>query len=363
MSQTYQVIVWSTGQVGKQAIQAVVSHPQLELVGLWVHSEEKEGKDAGELAGIEPLGVSATRDAKALLEMDADVVVYTSLEVGRDDVVDEVATILASGKNLISTAAGLASEYEIGPEAAQKIREACEAGNSTLYACGLTPDGAESVLLSALGITRGVECVSRTEICDLTNYMQPWIFPYVGFGPPDTKQDGVMAQGFYRPVAHLLADAIGVKLDDFKFSGKAYPASKEFNIRGHQVNVGDAAVTYHRLEGYAEGVMRVVVDGYYRIGALEHDQYPKDDPEWPVFLEPAGYRLTATGEPDMMIEWTIGERHMDSMDICIAATAQRAVNRIPGLVEAPSGVITMMDLTPVANPRKAGTLLGETVNG
>ena len=49
--------------------------PDLELVGLWVHSADKAGKDAGEIAGIEPLGVAATNDADALLALDADPVV------------------------------------------------------------------------------------------------------------------------------------------------------------------------------------------------------------------------------------------------------------------------------------------------
>src|SRR5690349_22330594 len=35
-------------------------------------------KDAGELVGIEPLGVTATNDADALLALDADCVCYTA---------------------------------------------------------------------------------------------------------------------------------------------------------------------------------------------------------------------------------------------------------------------------------------------
>jgi 2,4-diaminopentanoate dehydrogenase len=45
---------WSTGWVGKLAIRAIAHRPDLELVGVWVHSPEKVGVDAGTLAGIEP---------------------------------------------------------------------------------------------------------------------------------------------------------------------------------------------------------------------------------------------------------------------------------------------------------------------
>ena len=45
------VVVWSTGGVGSNAIRAVACRPDLELVGVWVHTPEKVGRDAGELAG------------------------------------------------------------------------------------------------------------------------------------------------------------------------------------------------------------------------------------------------------------------------------------------------------------------------
>ena len=72
------VVVWSTGGVGAIAIDAISRRPDLELVGVWVHSPDKVGKDAGELAGIEPLGVAATNDADALIALAPDCVVYAA---------------------------------------------------------------------------------------------------------------------------------------------------------------------------------------------------------------------------------------------------------------------------------------------
>ena len=76
---SYRVIQWSTGNVGRHALRCIERHPELELVGLWVHSPEKAGKDAGELAGLAPNGVVATNDVDALLALDADCVCYTCL--------------------------------------------------------------------------------------------------------------------------------------------------------------------------------------------------------------------------------------------------------------------------------------------
>ena len=44
---TIRVIQWATGGVGRAAIQGIVDHPELELVGCWVHSDAKVGRDAG----------------------------------------------------------------------------------------------------------------------------------------------------------------------------------------------------------------------------------------------------------------------------------------------------------------------------
>ena len=47
------VVQWATGGVGVAAIRGVLEHPELELVGCWVHSPDKAGRDVGEIAGVE----------------------------------------------------------------------------------------------------------------------------------------------------------------------------------------------------------------------------------------------------------------------------------------------------------------------
>ncbi|OWY62372.1 dihydrodipicolinate reductase, partial [cyanobacterium TDX16] len=71
------VIQWATGGVGRAAIEGVLDHPELELVGAWVHSDAKEGVDLGELVGRDAIGVTATTDVDALLALEADCVLYS----------------------------------------------------------------------------------------------------------------------------------------------------------------------------------------------------------------------------------------------------------------------------------------------
>ena len=48
------VAVWSTGGIGSIAIRAVDRRPDLELVGVWVHSPEKVGRDGASSRGATP---------------------------------------------------------------------------------------------------------------------------------------------------------------------------------------------------------------------------------------------------------------------------------------------------------------------
>src|ERR1700710_2110199 len=98
------VIQWATGTVGIHAVPAIASHPDLDLTGLWVHSDDKAGRDAGEICGGDPVGVIATQDADALIASDADCVCYpANSDLRPDGVVDDICRMLAAGKNVVNT--------------------------------------------------------------------------------------------------------------------------------------------------------------------------------------------------------------------------------------------------------------------
>src|SRR4051812_44902832 len=80
----HRVVVWSTGGIGSIAIRAIHQRPNLDLVGVWVHSEDKVGRDAGELANGEPIGLAATNDADALIALKPDCVIYAASGPERD---------------------------------------------------------------------------------------------------------------------------------------------------------------------------------------------------------------------------------------------------------------------------------------
>src|ERR1700681_693230 len=70
------VVVWGTGFVGRMVIPEIVRHPAFELVGVGVSAPEKVGRDAGDICGIGPVGITATDDVDALVSLRPDALVF-----------------------------------------------------------------------------------------------------------------------------------------------------------------------------------------------------------------------------------------------------------------------------------------------
>jgi hypothetical protein len=72
------VVQWATGNIGSRSLRHIIQHPELTLAGVYVTSTAKAGRDAGELCGLPPTGVTATRDIGEILALGADCVLYTA---------------------------------------------------------------------------------------------------------------------------------------------------------------------------------------------------------------------------------------------------------------------------------------------
>jgi hypothetical protein len=166
MSVPYRVIQWATGSVGREALKAILVHPALELAGVLVHSEEKSGRDAGDLCDARATGILATRDKDAIVGGDADCVVYAP----RYADVDEVCALLRSGKNVVCTP----FLFHRSPRAdadARKIEAACREGQTSVHGTGIHPGFVGMVLPLALsGMSRTIDHVRIEERADWTFY-------------------------------------------------------------------------------------------------------------------------------------------------------------------------------------------------
>src|SRR3954465_91625 len=147
-------VQWTTGNVGKRSVEAVMKRPDLELVGCYAWSDDKGGRDVGELCGIAPVGVAATNDVDALLQLKPDCVVYNPM--WRD--VDELVRILEAGGNVVGPAAFITG-HPLGPDR-DRIAAACERGGSTMFGSGISPGFVEMLAIVAAGASDRIDKVT-----------------------------------------------------------------------------------------------------------------------------------------------------------------------------------------------------------
>ena len=174
---TYRIVQWTTGNVGKKSVHAIVSNSNLQLVGCYAWSPDKVGRDVGELCGIEPLGVSATDDVDALLALKPDCVVYNPMFAD----IAEVLRILGAGINVVTTSEFITG-HQLGDDR-DRITEACARGGSTLFGSGINPGFIQLFAIVTAGISDRVDRISIVESFDTTIYNSPATEIPMGFGP------------------------------------------------------------------------------------------------------------------------------------------------------------------------------------
>ena len=86
-------------KVGRREFAAIIDHPELELVGIYVHSQDKVGVDGGQLAGMTDTGVRATDEVAVLLAAQSEWVLFMAAQPD----VEVVETLLRSNANVTTS--------------------------------------------------------------------------------------------------------------------------------------------------------------------------------------------------------------------------------------------------------------------
>jgi hypothetical protein len=347
----YRVIQWATGNVGRAAVQGIASHPELELVGAWVHEAQKAGRDVGELCGLGALGVRTTDDVDAILALPADCVLYSPLLPQ----LDEVVRLLDSGKNVVTPVGWF---YPFNTPGVAQLEAACQRGGVSLHGTGIHPGGITELLpLTVSRLSRNITHVRAEEFSDIRVYRAEMVVREIMlFGKPPAEASrspmlDLLGFGFGQSI-DMLATALGLRLDAQKTTAHAMAvATRPIDTPVGVLAPGTVAAQRFTWQGTVDGVPVITV----RVNWLMGEQHL--DPPWTIGDE--RFEVEVQGDPSIHVTVRGLQPPFESADLDrnpgIVATAMHCVNSIPYVCAAPPGIRTYLDL-PLINGRAAPAL-------
>ena len=345
------VVVWGTGNVGRPAIRAVVANPALTLAGVIVSDPAKVGRDAGELADLDALGVFATDDAEAVLEEGPDAVVYAaSADFRPDEALADIERCLLAGADVVTPSIYPLYHPDTAPTALRnRIDDACAAGKASLLATGIDPGWGQDLLPLVLsGVCGEITEVRCQEIFNYASYHAPdAVRDLVGMGMPMDQTPPMLfptvPTSVWGPMIHTLADGLGLIVEDIREVVEREPLTRTVEVPTMGTfDEGTQGAFRFEVQGIVRGEPKLIVEHITRI----------DDTCAPQWASPAPgrsgeHRVVISGRPTLHVTVSADDGSGNSAEGGNATAAGRLVHAIPAVCAAPTGLVSSLDLPPI----------------
>lgn len=323
---TLRIVQWNTGVVGRPAVRAIVAHPLMELVGCYCHSKDKAGRDVGELCGLPPLGISATRDIDALLALAPDCVCYMPLLPD----VDHMVRILEAGSNIVTTAHFITGS-QLGEQNLARLEAAAARGSASLYGTGINPGIIQIIALIASSGCARIDRISVLESVDATAYGSAGTWEAIGFGlrvdDPGAPALAERAMPSFKEAVAMMAAALKIPVEEIRYDVEYAAATEDVDL-GY-MKIGRGCISGLRCCWSARVKGRAVIE--LRVAWKLGNRL---EPDWPV---EEGWVVQIDGSPSLRCVYQplrFGEFDPGLM------TAMPAVHAIPAVCAAAPGIVT-----------------------
>lgn len=340
----YRVVQWSTGNIGSRALSVLLERDDLDVIGVHAFGSDKVGRDAGVLAGRAPIGVAATADVDALIELRPDCVNYMPRVIDYELVI----RLLRSGINVVTTGDFLTGTHH--PVELPALEDAAQQGRATFLGTGFEPGFINVVAGFLTGACRRVHSVKLVETLDCTTYPVQDVWKVLGFGKPPRERVTYLdpakqryGLGYFETL-DMIATMLGTELESKEAFIEPAVLTRDLHLGWVDYAAGTAGGQRRTYRGYRGG--RPVVE-------LAICWTMSDDALEPKWTDPKGFSVVIEGEPHVDATIRFGKPGEDVMTVLMDSTAVAAVNAIPFLCDAEPGVIAPIDL-PITGSR--GTL-------
>ncbi len=342
------VVQWATGNIGTRSLRHVIEHPDLDLVGVFVHDPAKVGRDAGALTGLAPNGVVATDQLADILALTPDCVIY----MPRHADLNVICQLLAGGSNVVTTTGVGAHAASMDSDARERIEAACREGCSSLHATGSSPGFiTETLPLALMSIQRRLDRITIDEFADLSRRNSPdLLFDVMGFGKPPTEMLEGRADhlgGSFGPSLRNLADTLGIRVDEITARQELAVTPRRIEIAAGVLEAGTVACQRNVITARS-GARDVLVfrANWYCSTELE--------PAWDLLA--TGWRVNVEGDAPLSLDVRMPITLEQMAATTPGYTANGAVNAVVEVCAAAPGMVTIADLPRVVPVLVSGIL-------
>lgn len=344
MRAPYRIGIAGPGGLGLCAIREIRRLPEMELAAVLAYSPAKNGKDAGELAGIGPVGVEVTTDFDKFVACDVDCVLYTGRDFGdwRSDA--EILRLLEAGRNVITM---LPYHYlkSRGADVEARFRQAAEKGGATLHGSGITPGYFnERMALLATGLTNAVTHVRFQEFFNaepLAGALET--LQMFGFGSPKEVAEqnqavAMMAENYLRQPILFAADALGIKLDRVERRAQMQVAPVDIETPAATIKAGTIGTVSYAWTAYANGKPFYTTEVYWYLGDVMRPAAAVGNDFWTIEVE-GRPSLRVTVASQASYEENIYIKPDEPTPPGYTMTVVTMVQAIPAVVKAAPGLL------------------------
>ena len=326
MKKKIRAIQYGIGPIGASIVKLLREKESIEIVGAIDSDPAKIGRDLGEVVGAPdaPWGIKVSGDAKGVLEQSADVVMHTTSS-SLPKVMDQLLACLDVGSCVVSTCEELSYPYRTHPELAAKLDTAAKESGVALVGTGINPGFVmDKLVVTLAAVAQRVDHASAIRIVDASKRRLP-LQKKIGAGlsvdefRSKVKEGTIKHVGLPESVA-MVADSLGLRVDEITESIEPKVATERVQTEFLTVEPGQAAGVHQIARGFSEGKELIYMELQMYVGAKD----PAD-------------KVELQGHPNIGLIIP-GGSHGD------IATASVAVNSIPVILEAPSGLRTSRDL-------------------
>jgi len=330
--QKIKVIIWGFGAMGSGMAKMLLKKKGVEIVGVCDRNEKRVGKSIFEVLGVENKDhneVIINSNIEQVMSTKPDIALVAT-DSFTEKTFPKLKQLLENKINVISTAEEMAYPKAQNPELSKKLDEIAKENNVSVLGTGINPGLIMDLLVVCLtGCMTDVEHIEAERVNSLSPFGAA-VMEEQGVGITVDEfekgvKDGTLAGhvGFKESI-NMIGDAIGWPVEKFEQQMKPIVTNVDRKSPYGFAKAGNVAGVNMTGQGYVDGEVKI---------DMKHPQ--QIEPEMEGTHTGDYIRIKGTPEVNMSIKPEV-EGGLGTIAMC--------VNMIPHVINAPSGLKTMIDL-------------------